>query len=360
MFTTGHRLWNFTDKKRLFWLLQSVGWCAMMLVALGILRSPGGDLAQFILFRSVFGFLVTAFLLRPILRHLWKRYVATPSWLIPSLIGSVVLFGSADAYGSLWIFNIISRLQVNDETSRIFVNSSLTLRCGIYALWVSLYISINHFIDTAREQLRLAQLETETRESELQLLRAQVNPHFLFNALNTILAVAEEPQRVSETTHALADYLRFSLAQNSELHPLGKELDALENYLRVEKIRFEERLEYTLEADEAVRCQLVPGALVQPLLENAIKYGQCTSPPPLRVTICAQMRADGGLLLVVENSGHWVEPGRSGSTGIGLANLRRRLELLYGDRAMLSIETTAHRVCVRVELPLEPIEFVIS
>ena len=105
------------------------------------------------------------------------------------------------------------------------------MRCGIYALWVSLYISINHFIDTAREQLRLAQLETETRESELQLLRAQVNPHFLFNALNTILAVAEEPQRVSETTHALADYLRFSLAQNSELHPLGKELDALENYL---------------------------------------------------------------------------------------------------------------------------------
>lgn len=355
MLTTSHRLWDFTDKRRLFWLLQSVGWCAMMLVALGILRSKGGDLAPFILFRSVFGFLVTAFLLRPILRRLWKRYAATPLWLVPSLIGLVVLFGSADAYGSLWIFSIISKLHVNDETSRMFVNSSLTLRCGIYAFWVSLYISINHFIDTARERLRLAQLETETRESELRLLRAQVNPHFLFNALNTILAVADHPQRVTETTHALADYLRFSLAQNSELHPLGKELDALENYLRVEKIRFEERLEYTLEVDAAARRQPVPGALVQPLLENAIKYGQCTSPPPLRLAIRAQKRDDGGLSLVVENSGHWVEPGSGDSTGIGLANLRRRLELIYGDQATLSTETAADRVCVRVDLPIGPI-----
>ncbi len=354
MLTTSQRLGDFTDKKRLFWLLQSLGWCAMMLVALGILRSKGGGLAPLVVFRAVSGFLLTAFLLRPILSRLWKRYSATPLWLVPSLIGLVILFGSADAYGSLWIFSIISKPQFRDENSQMFVNSSLTLRCGIYAFWVSLYISINHFIDTARERLRLAQLEAETRESELRLLRAQVNPHFLFNALNTILAEAEQPQRVTEITHALADYLRFSLRQGSGLHPLGEELDALENYLRVEKIRFEERLEYTLVADEAARSQLVPGALVQPLLENAIKYGQCTSPQPLRLAIRVDGRADGRLALVVENSGHWVEPGGGGSTGIGLANLRRRLELLYGDRATLAIETAPDRVCVRVELPIGP------
>lgn len=355
MLTTGQRSWDFSDKKRLFWLLQSVGWCGMMFVALGILRSNGWGLAPFILFRSVFGFLVTAFLLRPILRRLWKQYAATPLWLVPPLIGLVVLFGSADAYGSWWIFNIISKLQVSDETSRMFVNSSLTLRCGIYALWVCLYISINHFIDSARERLRIAQLETETRESELRLLRAQVNPHFLFNALNTILAVADHPPRVTEITHSLAEYLRFSLAQTGALHPLGEELDALENYLRVEKIRFDERLDYTLDADPAARRQMVPGALVQPLLENAIKYGQDTSPSPLRLAIRAKSRADGGFSLVVENTGHWVEPGSGDSTGIGLANLRRRLELIYGNQATLDIETAADRVCVRVELPIGPL-----
>jgi sensor histidine kinase YesM len=351
MFKTAQRSWDFTDKKRLFWLLQSVGWCAMMFVALGVLRSNGGGLLPLIFFRSVFGFLVTAFLLRPILRRLRSRYAATPLLLGPSLVGLAVLFGSADAYSSFWIFSMISKLQVSDEISRMFVNSGLTLRSCVYAFWISLYISINHFIDTARERLRIAQLDTETRESELRLLRAQVNPHFLFNALNTILAVADHPHRVTEITQSLADYLRFSLAQNSELHPLRKELDALENYLRVEKIRFEERIDYTLEVDVAARRFMVPGALVQPLLENAIKYGQDTSPPPLRLAIRAKSRADGGLSLVVENTGHWVEPGSSDSTGIGLVNLRRRLELIYGDSATLDIETAADRVSVRVEMP---------
>jgi hypothetical protein len=355
MLTTGQRSLDFTDKRRLFWLLQTLGWCLMLLVAVGTFRSKVGALLPFILFRAVFGFLVTTFLLRPVLRAIRRRYTARPLGMVPILVGVVASFGLADAYGSFWLFNFFSQLQANDEASRIYVDSTYALRCATYAFWGCLYVGINHFIDTTHGRLRLARLEAETRESELRLLRAQVNPHFLFNALNTILAVADHPQRVTETTHALADYLRFSLAQNSELHPLGKELDALENYLQVEKIRFEERLEYTLEVDAAARRQLVPGALVQPLLENAIKYGQCTSPQPLRLAIRTQKRADGGLSLVVENSGHWVEPGSGDSTGIGLANLRRRLELLYGDRATLSIETAADQVCVRVELPISPI-----
>ena len=341
----------FSNKNRLFWLLQCTGWGLMLVVALDNVRSKNPELLPFIAYRNLFGFVLTAFVLRSVLRWVRRR---SQSRLLPRtalLVGLVLLFGLTDAYGSLWTFELISPLQIKDEAGRLYVDSTTSLRCGIYAFWVSIYVGINHFNDTARERLRLSQLEIESRESELRLLRAQVNPHFLFNALNAIVAEAGDPQRVTTITHALAVYLRFSLKQTNGLHPLGHELDALENYLRVEKIRFEERLEYTLVADAETRRRMVPGALVQPLLENAIKYGQHTSEPPLRLAIRAHSRPDGGLSLVVENSGQWVEPGHSDSTGLGLANLRRRLELLHDGRATLEIETEAGRVRICVELP---------
>ena len=343
----------FSHKNWLFWLLQTTGWGVMLVVALVIVSSENPELLPFVAYRNVFGFMLSAFVLRPVLRWIRRRPQAGPLPRTAVLGGLLVLFGLADAYGGLWTFQLISPLLIIDDASRFYVDSTNTLRCGLYAFWISGYVGVNHFIDTARERLRLAQLETAARESELRLLRAQVNPHFLYNALNAIVAENEagHPERVSTITHALADYLQFSLEQTNGLHPLGDELDALENYLQVEKIRFEERLEYTLVADAAVRSQRVPGALVQPLLENAIKYGQHTSAPPLRLLIHAHSRADGGLSLVVENSGHWVEPGSSDSTGLGLANLRRRLELLHGERATLTIEKEANLVRIRVELP---------
>jgi LytS/YehU family sensor histidine kinase len=304
--------------------------------------------------------MLSAFVLRPVLRWIRRRPQAAPLPRTAVFVGLVVVFGVTDAYSGLWTFQLISPLLIIDDASRFYVDSTNTLRCGLYAFWISGYVGVNHFIDTARERLRLAQLETAARESELRLLRAQVNPHFLYNALNAIVAENEagHPERVSTITHALAEYLQFSLEQTNGLHPLGEELDALENYLQVEKIRFEERLEYTLIADAVARDQRVPGALVQPLLENAIKYGQHTSAPPLRLLIHAHSRADGGLSLVVENSGKWVEPGSSDSTGLGLANLRRRLELLHGERATLNIETEADLVRIRVELPPPSASFI--
>jgi two-component sensor histidine kinase len=341
----------FSNKNRLFWLLQCTGWGLMLVVALENVRSNNAELLPFIWYRNVFGFVLSAFVLRPALRWVRRRSQTRTLPRTAFLVGLVLLFGLTDAYGSLWTFDLISPLQFNDGASRLYVDSTTSLRCGIYGFWVSIYVGINQFIDTTRERLRLSQLEIAARESELRLLRAQVNPHFLFNALNTIIAEAEDPQRVTTITHALAEYLRFSLEQTNGQHPLGQELDALENYLRVEKIRFEERFEYTLVADAAARRRMVPGALVQPLLENAIKYGQHTSAPPLRLAISAHSRADGSLSLIVENSGHWIEPGSSDSTGLGLANLRRRLELLHDGRATLKIETEAGRVRICVDLP---------
>ena len=125
----------------------------------------------------------------------------------------------------------------------------------------------------------------------------------------------------------------------------------MESYLAVEKIRFEERFEFGISADEAARAATVPTALVLPLLENAIKYGQATSPLPLRLQITARLEVDT-LVIEVANSGTWIEKGALSGEGIGLSNLRRRLELFYHGLARLErLPGSAGEVRLRITLP---------
>jgi LytS/YehU family sensor histidine kinase len=200
------------------------------------------------------------------------------------------------------------------------------------------------------------EVEREFQKAEVRLLRSQMNPHFLFNALTTIMAVRRDEAKVELVTQSLADYLRFSLQQEQDeqnevaAHALGDELAALENYLQVEKVRFSEDLDWRIDAEADALRTLVPSALVQPLLENAIKYGQETGPRPLRISITAQV-VQGHLQLEVCNSGHWVECDLTHSGGVGLMNLRRRLELIYGHAATLDIRHTQSIVTVCVSLP---------
>jgi sensor histidine kinase YesM len=217
-----------------------------------------------------------------------------------------------------------------------------------FALWVGFYFSASLFFDSI-------ELSRRQQKSELALLRSQMQPHFLFNALTAVMAVSGDQKKVEELTQSLADYLRFSLSKsNEDSSPLGDELEALENYLHVEKIRYAENLNYHINADQQARAFVVPSQLVQPLLENAIKYGQQTSPMPLSILIQVQ-RAGDNLQLLVENTGSWVETSalsRVQGTGIGIGNLRRRLQLLYGERASLTYEHSPEWVQAMVTLPI--------
>jgi LytS/YehU family sensor histidine kinase len=223
------------------------------------------------------------------------------------------------------------------------------MRSTILFLWFLLYFGI-------KSLKRSLEVEREFQKAEVRLLRSQMNPHFLFNALTTIMAVRRDEAKVELVTQSLADYLRFSLQQEQQeqnevaAHPLGDEITALENYLRVEKVRFCDDLEWSIDAEADALRTLVPSALVQPLLENAIKYGQETGPRPLRVSITAKV-VQGNLEIEVCNSGYWVEGDRTHSGGVGLTNLRRRLELIYGHAASLDIRHGQSTVAVCVSLP---------
>jgi LytS/YehU family sensor histidine kinase len=243
--------------------------------------------------------------------------------------------------GSLILAGGLPSVEMDSWTSMFFIRSAT------FMIWMLLYFGI--------KSIKLhAAIEREFQQSELKLLRSQVNPHFLFNALATIMAVRKDEEMVYQVTQSLADYLRFSLAQESQdqfKHPLGQEVTALENYLLVEKMRFQENLETRVEVSAEACAEHVPTALIQPLLENAIKYGQKTSPPPLCIDIEARL-SEGRLLLMVENTGRWVEPHGPDSTGLGIANLRKRLHLLYGDQAQLTFDRTGTAVRAQVSLPV--------
>jgi len=351
-------LGDFTESKKsaYFWRLQIGYWVAYtllqgilvwVLIAAGIiLRGSEALLLGWILLKSAYGLLITTSL-RPLLIRIHSR-----KWHPPKI--TAVLLGLSLSYIAVEILLLTQipflREHFSSLTGNLAIGTSVMvlgfyLDLFFFALWVGFYFSGSLFFDSL-------ELSSRQQKSELALLRYQVQPHFLFNALSAVMAVSDDKEKVEELTQSLADYLRFSLRKkNDDYSPLGEELDAMENYLHVEKIRFEEKLQCRIDADEEARLFVVPRQLVQPLLENAVKYGQQTSPMPLSIRIEAQLIGNH-LHLTVENTGSWVEPSASSGMGIGISNLRRRLELLYGGRASLTHEHSAEQVRSMVTIPI--------
>ena len=197
---------------------------------------------------------------------------------------------------------------------------------------------------------REAALAVNAQRAELQALRAQVHPHFLFNSLNTVNAlIGYDPAKAREACVLLAEYLRGTLrAQDQALVPLREEWALCERYLKVEALRLGERLVVEVELDQTASECLVPSLLLQPLVENAMTHGiaPVDEPRPLRVRA---ERRDGRLSIELENG---VDPApRAHEGGVGLSNVRARLHAQYGNDASLRIEKDAERFVVLLDLP---------
>ena len=341
-------------RRRLFWLLQAGGWLLAIPFFTGIVMVVFPDFATALkvgLVRQLAGFLVTLGLWRIYRRWPAARFeLAKRAWQI--VLWCVVATGTDFLLGEAGR-QLLSLPSLPDTVLR----GSLFLRFAVFGAWSALYFVIRQELESRETELRLARVEAVNREAELQLLRAQMNPHFIFNALNTIVAEAEENSAaVIATTHAVADYLRYSLSHRAHRAPLGDELDAMANYLQVERTHLgEQQFTWQITAGADARAALTPTAFVQPLIENAVKYGLRTSPPPLQLRITATVQGNE-LSVVVENSGKWIhrQPGEEtyDSTGIGLTNVRRRLVLLCGENARLDITSPDGLVRIEARLPL--------
>ncbi len=213
----------------------------------------------------------------------------------------------------------------------------------------------------ANEALRVANLKereraleavTHAQQAELQMLRYQLNPHFLFNTLNAVRAlVTKDPARGRAMITELAEFLRYSLTtSNAASVPLVQEIEAVRGYLAIQQIRFGDKLEVRFEVEPEAEEQPVPAFLLQPLVENAVKYGSLSGAKPLVVRVSVRRR-NGSVRVWVSNTGRFLEaPNEAGGTGIGLDNVRQRLRETFGDAADFRLIARAGWVHARVRI----------
>jgi two-component sensor histidine kinase len=205
------------------------------------------------------------------------------------------------------------------------------------------------------QERQLAAARAATQQAQLEALRLQLNPHFLFNTLNAISAmiVTQRNADAEQMTDKLSAFLRSSLAFDpTALVPLDEELELTQDYLEIEGVRFRDRLRADIRCAPAACKLLVPGLLIQPLVENAIKYGVARSSEPVTIAIMAE-RVGDTLCITVANTGGAGDrvPMKAGGAGVGLANVRRRLAALYGAAGTLSAGPEEGGFAARICLP---------
>jgi signal transduction histidine kinase len=228
----------------------------------------------------------------------------------------------------------------------------------VFVAWSGLYAGLAYAAEARERERSLALAEAAANQAQLTALRYQLNPHFLFNTLNTIAGLIglDRRREAEEMTLGLASFLRYSLAAGADqIVPLRQEIEAEERYLSIERVRFPDRFEFRVDCPESLDQAQVPSLILQPLIENAMKYA--VTPSSRRVTLNMSARVvDGRLTLTVEDDGPGAHPRRKTEPGlgIGLANVRRRLASLYGASAGLTAAATPNGgFSARIHMPME-------
>jgi len=220
--------------------------------------------------------------------------------------------------------------------------------------WSLLYFGIKLWLDLTKERERAEKADLLAQSAQLQMLRYQVNPHFLFNSFSSLRAlIRSDKTKAEEMVSKLSEFYRYTLVtrNNSEV-PLIEETDAIMHYFDIEKIRFGDKIEFSVDIDPLAEEYPIPCFLLHPLVENAIKYGMKTSELPLQVKLKAEVR-DHHLHICVANSGKWVEAEKSADahgTGTGLTNVKSRLDYSYPGTHSFEVKEEDGLVKIFVEI----------
>lgn len=227
------------------------------------------------------------------------------------------------------------------------------IRAILISVWSIFYFGFHLLEDNIFLKIKALESDKANLKSEMGRLQAQMNPHFLFNALNAVMAIRHDPQAVEEVTQSLAEYLRFSLEPSQQFEPLARELESLEKYFTVQQARFGSDLACAIQCDRDASEVRVPPMILQPVLENAFNYGKRPEDGPLQVRVAARVLGER-LHITISNTGNWLLPDSTKSSGIGIRNLRERFRILYEDSAKIEITQNHGWVFVDIDLPTTP------
>jgi sensor histidine kinase YesM len=260
----------------------------------------------------------------------------------------------------LWLalgYAMLMRFLAVDNLHTTFLEDSFIWRLLIgvlyYYISAAFYYVFIYSVNLNKQLLRESELKTLVKEAELKSLKFQINPHFIFNSLNSINALTmSDPAKAGEMTIKLADFLRYTLSKNErQITTLQEELDAGRLYLDIEKVRFGDRFDYHETVSPACQQAKVPSMLLQPLFENAIKHGVYESLNPVRIHCTCQPNRRF-IEIAVVNGFDAESQGRKGE-GIGLANIQHRLEMLYNEKGLLQVDRQENRFSVRILIPIQ-------
>jgi two-component system LytT family sensor kinase len=347
-----------TKRISYYWLCQFVGWSAFILayiffyLTLRTRETPW--FYHVLLVEAVVGFLVTHIMRFVILRYkfvdkpvneqvFYIVFISILFALIYATIGATleqVLGIEAERQRSLTLFNKIMRASMGCFT--------------FILIWNLIYFAYHYVIKNRQAQLDKIRLESLVKELELKTIKSHINPHFIFNALNSIRALIDEnPNRARNAITELSNILRSSMqAEKVETVPFEKELDIVKDYLALEYIRFEDRLKIVYQIDEDTLDQPVPPMMLQTLVENAIKHGIGKQISGGMVKVISDFK-ENFHELVVQNTGYLNGHIKDGD-GFGLFSTRNRLQLLFGEKANFEIkQVSTDLVEARILIPVE-------
>ncbi|MCX6271915.1 MAG: histidine kinase [Bacteroidetes bacterium] len=260
---------------------------------------------------------------------------------------------------TIWIGagNFLLKSMLSDHLVYLsFLSNTLTFRIFLGIMYYGMMISVFYLVVSYRQLREKREYEslltTQLREAELTMLRSQIRPHFLFNSLNSISALTlNDPGKAHEMIIKLSDFMRYSLTfQGESMSTLEKELYHIKLYLDIEKIRFGPKLMIDYQIDEDCLQWPVPSMILQPIIENAVKYGVYEATSASEISVTARLTMPTLMLLSVSNV---VDPDivtRKG-TGTGLKNVERRLETIYKQRDLIKTYNKDNRFFAQLYMP---------
>jgi two-component system LytT family sensor kinase len=357
----------FDNKNAAFWNLQFAGWggvFALRAVSAMANEAPW-DLLLVILVQVVTGFAISLIMSVVYRRLMQRSALVTWGMTAVTLALAVALYAGIDA----WLQGIYFSSSRETTFAQRIVGLAF-LDGTLIGAWSALYYAINFFLTVEEQADRLERLEAQATSAQLAMLRYQLNPHFLFNTLNSIstLVLLKQTEPANAMLTRLSAFLRHTLvsAPGSKV-TIAQEVETLQLYLGIERMRFEERLRTDFQIDPEAANACLPSMLLQPLVENAIKYAVSPQEEGASISLTAQL-VGRRLRVAVSDSGPGLRDGNGGgsvpaslagvgrtvSTGVGLANIRDRLQQAYGEDHRFEIRNPPEGgFTVIIEIPYE-------